>query len=87
MDRKLSLLRPENPIVHYNLACSYSLVGDVPESFEAIKRAIRLGYDDFQYMAQDPDLSNLRQDERFGRFFRELRKVTPPAKNARKKRR
>lgn len=87
VDQKLSQLRPDNPIVHYNLACSLSLVGDVPNSFKAIKRAIRLGYDDFQYMVQDPDLSNLRQDERFGRFFRQLGKRTPPAKNARKRRR
>src|SRR5512135_268391 len=86
VDQKLSQLRPDNPIVHYNLACSLSLVGDVPNSFKAIKQAIRLGYDDFQYMVQDPDLTNLRRDERFERFFRQLRKIAPPAKNARRKR-
>jgi len=73
VDRRLACLRPENPIVHYNLACSLSLLGYVVSSLEAIKRAVKLGYDDFQYMSRDPDLRNLRRDERFGVFVRQLR--------------
>ncbi len=82
VDRTLSSLRPENPIVHYNLACSLSLVGDLTNSFKAIKRAVDLGYADFQYMAQDPDLTNLRRDERFEKFVRRLRRSTTSVKNA-----
>jgi tetratricopeptide (TPR) repeat protein len=85
VDRKLSELRPENPIVHYNLACSLSLVGDLTSSFKALKRAVSLGYSDFQYLAQDPDLSNLRRDERFGKYLSELRKSLTGFKNAGKK--
>ena len=29
---------------------------------EAVKTALRLGYRDFKWMAEDPDLENLRQD-------------------------
>jgi len=65
VDKKLSKLRPDNPNVYYNLACSLSLVGDLTRSFKAIKRAIDLGYNDFIFLSNDPDLSNLRQDERF----------------------
>ena len=75
VDKKLSKLRPQSPLIHYNLACSFSLVGDTLNSFKAIKRAILLGYDDFIFMDSDPDLSNLRRDERFTAFVKKMRKV------------
>lgn len=65
VDKKLSKLRPDNPIIHYNLACSLSLLGNVADSFKTLKRAIDLGYDDIAFMKNDPDLSNLRSDKRF----------------------
>ena len=83
VDQRLSKLRPENPIVQYNLACSFSLIGDITSSFKAIKRAVSLGYDDFQFMTNDPDLTNLRRDQRFVTFLEKLRKValrTPDVK-------
>ncbi len=87
VDRRLSTLRPDNPVVYYNLACSLSLLGDVANSLEAIKRAVHLGYDDFQYMSRDPDLSNLRRDERFGQFVRQLHQRTARVRYARKRKR
>ena len=75
VDRKLARLRPDNPIVHYNLACSLSLSGNITSSFKAIKRAIDLGYDDFSFMDNDPDLSNLRSDERFAQFIDKAKKT------------
>ncbi|HQP92192.1 MAG TPA: hypothetical protein PLU24_05905 [Candidatus Omnitrophota bacterium] len=74
IDKKLSRLRPDNPVIHYNLACSLSLLGDVTGSFKAIKRAIDLGYDDFPFMHNDPDLSNLRQDERFNELMKKIQR-------------
>jgi hypothetical protein len=85
VDRKLSVLRPENPIVFYNLACSLSLVGDVVNSLEAIKRAVGLGYNDFQYLTQDPDLTNLRRDVRFEKYLEEIKKTAPRRKKCVKK--
>ena len=82
VDKKLSKLRPQSPIIHYNLACSFSLVGDTLNSFKAIKRAILLGYDDFIFMDRDPDLSNLRRDERFTAFVKKMRKYPSHAQNA-----
>ncbi|HAJ56404.1 MAG TPA: hypothetical protein DCL35_01395 [Candidatus Omnitrophica bacterium] len=75
VDKKLALLRPDNPVVHYNLACSLSLLGDTAGSFEAIRRAVDLGYDDFMFMHNDPDLLNLRADERFIEFIRKVKKA------------
>jgi len=78
VDKKLSRLRPDNPIVYYNLACSLSLLGDLSKSFEAIERAITLGYEDIAFMCKDPDLSNLRQDERFGELVEKAKRLKRP---------
>lgn len=75
VDKKLASLRPDNPVVHYNLACSLSLLGDATGSFRAIRRAVDLGYDDFAFMQNDPDLANLRSDERFVEFIRKVKKT------------
>jgi tetratricopeptide (TPR) repeat protein len=85
VDRKLAKLKPDNAIVHYNLGCSLSLVGDIANSFKAIKRAIDLGYDDFGFMNNDPDLSNLRQDGRFEELIKKIktRKGSVDTQNAR----
>lgn len=78
VDKKLSRLRPDNPIVHYNLACSFSLLGDLSNSLRAIERAISLGYEDVAFMCKDPDLSNLRQDERFENLLQKVKRQKRP---------
>lgn len=70
VDRRLVKIRPEDPIVYYNLACSLSLVDDTEGALEALKKAISLGYDDFEYIFQDPDLENLRKNPSFLDFSR-----------------
>ncbi len=82
VDEKLSRLKPEDPLVFYNLACSYSLVGDLGRSFSAIRRAIELGYDDFGYLEIDGDLSNLRRDARFQEYILNVRKKESGNKTA-----
>jgi tetratricopeptide (TPR) repeat protein len=61
IDERLRALRPEDCMVHYNLACSYSLTGQLDLATAALERAINLGYNDFAFMARDPDLKNLRE--------------------------
>lgn len=65
VDRKLSGIKPEDPIIWYNLACSYSLVNQLDKSFDALKASLHLGYKDFDYLQADADLENLRKDTRF----------------------
>src|SRR5580693_6693845 len=60
IDERLSLLRPDDAVVLYNLACSYSLTSQIELAFEALDAAINLGYRDFKSMDKDPDLANLR---------------------------
>lgn len=65
IDRELARLQPEDPLVHYNLACSLSLVGRLKDSAEILARAILLGYQEWKWMQQDPDLENLRKSKEF----------------------
>ena len=65
IDKKLSRLKKDDPNVHYNLACSYSLIGNIKGALKSLTKAIHLGYDDCEYIAKDPDLKNVRNDRRF----------------------
>jgi len=76
IDLKLAKLRSNDPVVHYNLACSYSLLGQVDEALETLRRAIALGYRDFNHMQRDPDLENLRRDPRYLALLEEIVKKT-----------
>lgn len=69
VDQKLAKLKPKDPVVFYNLACSYSLLKELDVSLEALRKAIKLGYDDFSYIQKDLDLENLRQDKRYKTLF------------------
>jgi tetratricopeptide (TPR) repeat protein len=61
VDQQLSRLEPGNPMVYYNLACSYSLNQDFKQAVSALERALALGYRDFRWLSRDPDLRQLRK--------------------------
>ncbi len=69
IDRRLSELRPHEPVIWYNLACSLSLLKRYDDSLDALRQAIALGYDDFEYLLKDSDLSSLRQLPKFRRLL------------------
>src|ERR1700689_5242522 len=75
VDERLSRLRPEDSLVQYNLACSYSLTGQIELAIEALESAINLGYRDFKWMAQDPDLKNLREHAEYKRIRAKVRAI------------
>ena len=60
MDRKLVRLQPQDPTAHYNLACSLALSKRRTDALRALRRAVQLGYRDFDWMQQDPDLDDLK---------------------------
>ncbi len=65
VDRKLVNIRQEDPISHYNLACSYSNLGKKDQALDALEEAFKLGYWDLEHMEQDPDLDNIKDDPRY----------------------
>lgn len=77
IDKQLARLRPSDPTILYNLACSYSLVNNVDKSLEVIKMAIGYGYNDYGYLENDSDLDNLRQDGRFQQFYVTIKNAVP----------
>ena len=75
MDQRLSKLRPQDPVIQYNLACSYALVGAKEEALLILQRAIRLGYRDFSHIKKDSDLRSLKDDPRFQDLLRAFSKT------------
>ncbi|MCZ6596707.1 MAG: hypothetical protein O7B99_03620 [Planctomycetota bacterium] len=73
VDRRLVRLEPENPVLHYNLACSLALLERTDEAFEVLHRAVEVGYDDLEHLLQDEDLANLRGDSRYDELVALLR--------------
>lgn len=73
IDRKLARLCPTDPLVFYNLACSLALLKLPDEAFAALEKAVALGYKDLTWLLKDPDLANLREDDRFRRLRDRLR--------------
>ena len=73
IDRRLAVLKPEDPTVRYNLACSLSLTGDVARAKDELRKAVLLGYEDFAYILEDADMENLRNCGDFCEFFHALK--------------
>lgn len=73
MDRKLVRLEPENPTAHYNLACSLALCKKRPDALRALRTAVSLGYDDLDWMEQDPDLEILKNEPEFRKLISQLK--------------
>ncbi len=76
IDKKLIKLKPDDPIVYYNLACSYSLLKMADSSLSALKKAIHLGYCDFAFVEKDPDLQFIREDPRYKELLSQYTKKT-----------
>jgi tetratricopeptide (TPR) repeat protein len=81
VDIKLSRLRPQDALVHYNLACSYALLNQTRAALGALTRAIDFGYDDFEHLKGDTDLDNLLKDEQFQQYIKQLEKRKKPTKH------
>ena len=75
VDKRLSRLEPRNPLVYYNLACSYALNSELDRAAAALEKALALGYRDFKWLARDPDLRRLRKHPIFRTIEDKIRKM------------
>jgi len=73
IDETLAKLRPDDPTVLYNLACSYALTAQFDSAVAALCRAMDQGYRDFKWLMRDPDLKQLRAHARFKAIRERLR--------------
>ena len=80
VDERLARLEPGNPLVFYNLACSYSLSGEFDQAANALEKALQLGYRDFDWLAKDPDLKALRSHVAFDDLKNKIRQLKAKAR-------
>ncbi len=75
VDERLARLDPENALVFYNLACSYSLTDQFDRAGLALGRALDLGYRDFTWLTKDPDLKKFRQQSAYDEIRAKIRRL------------
>ena len=78
VDERLARLDPENALVFYNLACSYSLTDQFDRAIFALDNAIELGYRDFKWLARDPDLKKLRAQPAYQELKEKIQRFKNP---------
>lgn len=71
-DREMVKMEPGSPIAWYNLACSLARTAQPAAAFDALEKAVALGYDDGDWMREDDDLESLRADSRYARILAQL---------------
>src|SRR5207245_6233148 len=76
VDQQLSRLEQGNPLVFYNLACSYSLNSEFDLAAAALEKALALGYRDFKCLAKEPDLRLLLKHPSYRPIEYKIRRMT-----------
>ena len=64
-----AVLRPDDAMVLYNVACSFCAMNNAKDAMNALKKAWEAGYRDPAWTRQDPDLSILHGDPEFERLY------------------
>jgi tetratricopeptide (TPR) repeat protein len=72
VDRRLARLCPDDPLVYYNLACSFSLIAEYRKAANALRKAIQCGYRDFDHLRHDKDLAPLREQSIYAGLEQEI---------------
>jgi adenylate cyclase len=55
----------DEPMVFYNAACTFAVLEEHERAIDLLERAVRLGWGDRAWMANDSDLASLRDKPRF----------------------
>jgi non-specific serine/threonine protein kinase len=66
---KAVAMRPNDPNILYNAACSYGLLEMKVEALAMLKRAAETGFSDMEWVSRDTDLACLRDDPEFERLI------------------
>ncbi len=65
-------IRPEDPMLLYNVGCVFSMLGMVEEAMDCLERAVRGGLTQRAWYERDSNLDPLRGETRFRELVREL---------------
>ena len=63
---------PKDPIVLYNVACNYAMLGRFEQSLDALEKAIESGTVSADWMRNDKDLEDLRGHPRYEALLNQL---------------
>ena len=58
-------LAPNDPLVLYNAACNFALLGETNHALDGLERAIEAGVAVGDWIKHDPDFESLRDHPRF----------------------
>ena len=64
-----TMLRPNEPTVLYNAACTFCMLARKPEALQALKKAWDAGFKDAVWARRDPDLAILHGEPEFERLY------------------
>jgi tetratricopeptide (TPR) repeat protein len=56
---------PEESAILYNVACTYSLMGETDQAIALLEKAVRNGFGHKEWIENDPDFASLRDHPRF----------------------
>jgi tetratricopeptide (TPR) repeat protein len=59
---------PENALIHYNLACYWSLAGNAPKALAGLATALRIDPDMRLMLADEEDFNSIRGEAAFARL-------------------
>jgi TolB-like protein/cytochrome c-type biogenesis protein CcmH/NrfG len=65
--------RPDAFATYYNVACAYSILGDIDDALEMLDHAVQHGRGNLEWIERDPDFDNLRSDSRFDAILDRIR--------------
>ena len=62
-------MRPKDPNVLYNAACTYGLMNMKDEALAMLAKSAETGFSDFEWASRDPDLACLHEEPEFKRVL------------------
>jgi tetratricopeptide (TPR) repeat protein len=68
--KKMAALQPDNANTYYNIAAMYALQNNVEESIAWLKKAIDMGYSNWDLIKTDKDLENIRDSEDYRQLLK-----------------
>jgi tetratricopeptide (TPR) repeat protein len=63
---------PEDPVVLYNVACTFVALGRISDALDALERSVRSGYGNKAWLEHDSDLDLIRNEPRYLALIRAM---------------
>jgi tetratricopeptide (TPR) repeat protein len=71
-DHRTVLIAPNSAAAHYNLACSYALLGQHKFAISHLKIALELGFCDIEHICADENLDAIRSTPAFRNWLQSI---------------